>query len=316
MRLWRALLVSVLLAWAFPAQAQYTQAQLQALINTNLPTTGSGYISAALLRSTLNAMASSWVYSPTTTFAATQLTLSGSITGSSNTAPLTYGTLSYSDTNTFSVFQTGVNSYAQSIWQNTNNGTLASTDLIVSNNLGTATTYYGDFGINSSGFTGTGSLNLPNAVYLYSVSGDLSLGTTTANAVHLLANGPTYNADAITISSSNLVTINGAATHTGQLISTFGTPTIASGACGAGTNGTITGTNQSGIVTIGAAATSTCAISFSTTITAPNACVIFPGNAAAAAQGTTLARVGTPTATSWTITGSALASTVYSYICL
>jgi hypothetical protein len=94
-------------------------------------------------------------------------------------------------------------------------------------------------------------------------------------------------------------------------------PTIASGACGTGTNGTIAGTNQSGVITIGAAGTASCTVSFSTTLfAAPGACLIAPGNAAAAATGTTLARVGTPGTTSWVITGSALASTVYSYICL
>lgn len=111
-------------------------------------------------------------------------------------------------------------------------------------------------------------------------------------------------------------TWSGTNTHSGQITSTFGTPTIASGACGATTNGTVSGVNQSGIVTIGAAATTTCTISFSTTIIAPKACVIFPGNATAAVQGTTVARVGTPSTTAWVITGSVLANTVYSYICL
>lgn len=104
---------------------------------------------------------------------------------------------------------------------------------------------------------------------------------------------------------------------TGMVRSTAGAPTITGGACGAGANGTVAGTNQSGIVTIGAAATTTCTINFSATLAnAPGACVIFPGNATAAAQGTTVARVGTPSTTTWVITGSVLASAVYSYICL
>jgi hypothetical protein len=108
-----------------------------------------------------------------------------------------------------------------------------------------------------------------------------------------------------------------ALTMTGLLRSTYGTPTIASGACGTGANGTIAGTNQSGVVTIGSAATTTCTISFSATLAAaPNACVIFPENAGGAAQGTTVARVGAPSTSAWAITGSALASTAYSYICL
>lgn len=142
--------------------------------------------------------------------------------------------------------------------------------------------------------------------------------------------GPTYGGTGVNNGSNALTvpatgtadllgtvqTISAAKTFSGQIISTFGAPTIANGACGTGTNGTISGSNQSGIVTIGAATTTTCAVSFSTTITAPNACTITPGNAAAAATGTTVARVGTPSGTAWTITGSALANTVYSYVCL
>lgn len=95
-----------------------------------------------------------------------------------------------------------------------------------------------------------------------------------------------------------------------------GTPTIASGACGTGTNGTIAGSNASGLITIGAVATTSCAVSFSATLAAaPNACQITPANAAAAATGTTVARVGAPSTSGFTITGSALANTVYGYSC-
>ena len=108
-------------------------------------------------------------------------------------------------------------------------------------------------------------------------------------------------------------------TGTGQIVSTTGTPTIASGACGTTTNGAVVSgsTNQSGNITIGSAATTTCVISWSATLSvAPNACVFFPANAAAAATGTTVARTGAPSASSVTLTGSALANANYSYICL
>lgn len=143
---------------------------------------------------------------------------------------------------------------------------------------------------------------------------NLGLGTAaTQNTGTSGANVPLLNGNN-TDSGTN--THSGANTFSGQIISTFGTPTIASGACGTGTNGSISGTNQSGVITIGAVGTTTCTIGFSATITAPNACLIFPGNAAAAATGTTVARVGAPSTTQWVITGSALASTIYSYICL
>jgi hypothetical protein len=106
---------------------------------------------------------------------------------------------------------------------------------------------------------------------------------------------------------------------TGQITSTTGLPTIASGACGTTTNGAVVmgSTNQSGQITIGAAATTTCTISWSATLAvAPNACVFFPMNAAAAATGTTVARAGAPSTGGVVLTGSALANSNYAYMCL
>lgn len=102
-----------------------------------------------------------------------------------------------------------------------------------------------------------------------------------------------------------------------QIKSTAGAPSIASGNCGTGTNGSVAGTNQSGAITVGATATTTCQIDFSKTLgKIPDACVLFPGNAAAAATGTTVARVSAITAAHFIVTGSALASTVYYFFCL
>lgn len=125
-------------------------------------------------------------------------------------------------------------------------------------------------------------------------------------------------------SGATIPLLNGANTYSGtsifsaQLRTTFGTPTIASGACGTTTNGVITsGTNQAGLITIGAATTTTCTISFSATLgAAPNACIITPASAGAADQATTVARVSSISTSAWVITGSALASTAYYYICI
>ena len=59
--------------------------------------------------------------------------------------------------------------------------------------------------MNSSGFSGSGSLNLPNAVYVTSTTGDLVLGTTTANTIRFLTNASTT--DAMTINSSGEVLV-------------------------------------------------------------------------------------------------------------
>ena len=97
-------------------------------------------------------------------------------------------------------------------------------------------------------------------------------------------------------------------------------PTIASGACGATTNGTIaSGSNDhSGTVNIGSATTTTCTISFgSTWVTAPRACLISPANTAAATFATTKAYAapGDISTTQFIIRGSALANANYSYAC-
>lgn len=119
--------------------------------------------------------------------------------------------------------------------------------------------------------------------------------------------------------TSHTTFINGSTINfSNQIVTSYGTPTIASGACGTTTNGAIAagGTNQSGEVTIGSASTTTCTISFSTTLaSAPLGCRLTPQNAAAAAQNTTLARVSSISTSAWVITGSALANANYYYEC-
>lgn len=160
----------------------------------------------------------------TGTATATNLVANATTTGSSSTGAIAYGTLGYSDQNNLLTLNSNVNAYNQLVIQNTSSGTAASADLTISNNLGTASTYYGNFGINSSGYSGTGSLNLANAIYVTATSGDLVLGTTTSNSIRFVLNSGTI--DALRITS------------VGQLIlpgSTSGTITIAAPAV-SGTN--------------------------------------------------------------------------------
>ena len=129
---------------------------------------------------------------------------------SSQVGAFNYGTLSYNDVNVVFSAQGSTNSYFQKIIQNTSSGTAASTDYVVSNNLGTASTYYGNFGINSSTYAGTGAYNLPNAVYVSATSGDLALGTTTANGIHFFVNNGAT--DALAISAAGVVSTTTPAT--------------------------------------------------------------------------------------------------------
>ena len=123
--------------------------------------------------------------------------------GGSLTAPVYIGTASFTAAGTLlQATSDPGNTFNQIIIQNTDSGSAASTNFIVNNNLGTNTTYYGKFGMNSSTFAGSGSFNLPNAVYLDSRSGDLSLGTLTSNSIHFVVNNG--SADTLTIGTAGI----------------------------------------------------------------------------------------------------------------
>ena len=127
-----------------------------------------------------------------------------STTGSSSQGAIAYGTLSYADVNHLLTLQTSQNSYAQMEIQNTNAGASASSDVIVGNNNTTSTTFYGNFGMNSSGWVGSGAFNTANTVYVTATSGDLALGTTTSNPIHFVVNGGAT--DALTIATTGAAT--------------------------------------------------------------------------------------------------------------
>jgi len=112
---------------------------------------------------------------------------SGNLSATAATSGLfAVGNLTYAASNLLAAFQSSVNSYNQVIIQNSNNGTSASSDLVVNNDLSTDGAYYGTFGMNSSGFTGLGSTNIANAVYLTSTSSELVVGTTTNNRIRFV----------------------------------------------------------------------------------------------------------------------------------
>lgn len=120
------------------------------------------------------------------------------------TGTLSTGTLGFSDTDILASVQKSVNSYAQVIFQNTNSGATASTDLVIAGDNATASTHYLNLGRNSSGFTGSGSLNGAGYGYLTNTSEDLVIGTTTAHSLRFLTNSSTT--DNITISGAGLLT--------------------------------------------------------------------------------------------------------------
>jgi hypothetical protein len=201
---------------------------------TGLTTVTAGYVpygngTSALSTSSALAYNGSFLTSPG--YVATQ-----NISTSASSGAYAYSTLGYSDTNIFASYSTSVNGYGQVIIENKSSGTAASADFIVSNNLGTATSYYGDFGINSSNFTGTSNLNAANHVYVYSVNTDLSLGTIASNSIHIVTNSKAL--DAMTIDATNAIAFNGSYGTAGQVLTSAGSsapPTWAT-ASGGGTS--------------------------------------------------------------------------------
>jgi hypothetical protein len=74
---------------------------------------------------------------------------------------------------------TVANSYLQNILQNKSGTAGASTNYVLSNDLGTDSSYYGEFGMNSSVFNASPSdfFSLNNGVYFSSHDGDVTIGS-------------------------------------------------------------------------------------------------------------------------------------------
>ena len=126
--------------------------------------------------------------------------------------------LTYSASGLLAGFAGSINSYVQIVLQNLSTGNAASSDFIVNNDQSTDATYYGSMGMNSSTFTGAGSLNLPNAVYFTSTTGDLILGSTTANILRFVYNSGSSDSMQITGTAvSVLYTTGSSSTTTGAL---------------------------------------------------------------------------------------------------
>ena len=81
--------------------------------------------------------------------------------------------------------------YMQAAWQNKSTGTSASTDIVVTADNGTDTTWYMDLGINGSNYSvGTWTISGPGDAYLVNASGHMTVGTlTTGKGVDIHTGG-------------------------------------------------------------------------------------------------------------------------------
>jgi hypothetical protein len=148
---------------------------------------------------------------------------------SGNAVTSTTPVLSFNASNTIASFGTTTSgSYNQLLIQNQSNTANASSNYVISNNLGTDSSYYGEFGMNSSSFsTSTPSdfFSINNGIYFSGHDGDITLGS---------GNGyKTYIAWGTTGQSAHVVNASGALGFSTNL----GTTPALSGTTGFGSSG-------------------------------------------------------------------------------
>jgi hypothetical protein len=151
---------------------QWTQTLGVANGGTGLNTLTAGYIPYGNGTSAL-ASNSGFTFTGTTLTAPTL-----SVNSTINTTPnLTFNASNSGITSGASV----ANSYLQTIIQNKSGTSGASTNYVLSNDLGTDSTYYGEFGMNSSVYTASGAFadffSINNGVYFSAHDGDVTVGS-------------------------------------------------------------------------------------------------------------------------------------------
>jgi len=121
--------------------------------------------------------------------------------------------------------------YLQFVLQNKSGTAGASTNYVLSNDLGTDSTYYGEFGMNSSTYTASGTFadfySINNGIYYSGHDGDVSLGS---------GNGfKTYLTWGTTGQSAHVINASGAI----GLSTNLGTSAATTGTTGFGTSGQV-----------------------------------------------------------------------------
>ena len=172
--------------------------------------------------------------------------------------------LSFNGSNTsYASGSTVANNYLQTILQNKSGTSGASTNYVLSNDLGTDSSYYGEFGMNSSTYSsGTPAdfFSINNGIYFSGHDGDITVGS--GNGKKLYFAWGTTGQSAHVINASGAIGLNTNITGTtnygtaGQVLTSQGssaTPTWTNASSGtvssvSGT-GTVSGISLSGTVT-------------------------------------------------------------------
>ena len=209
------------------AQGQLTAAATTAIAITNSQVSGLGTMSTQ----NANAVAITGGTINGTSVGATTRSTGDFTTISGNTVTSTTPVLSFNAANTIGSFgTTTASSYNQFIIQNQSNTAGASSNYVVSNNLGTDSTYYGEFGMNSSTFSASTPgdfYSINNGIYYSGHDGDISVGSGNGYKTYL-----TYGTAG---QSSHVINASGAI----GLSTNLGTTPALSGTTGYGTAGQV-----------------------------------------------------------------------------
>ena len=195
---------------------------------------------------------------------------------STSSTTSTTPTLSFNASNSgFAMGATVSGNYLQTLLQNKSGTAGASTNYVLSNDLGTDSTYYGEFGMNASVYSsGTPSdfFSLNNGVYFSSHDGDVTLGS--GNGFKTYFAWGTAAQSAHVINASGAIGLNTSITGStnfgtsGQVLTSAGssaTPTWTTPTTGTVTSASVVSAN--GFAGSVATATTTPAITLSTTVT-------------------------------------------------
>jgi hypothetical protein len=150
-----------------------------------------------------------------------------SVTSTTNTTPA----LTFNASNTSIASGASVSgSYLQSLFQNSSNTANASVNYVLSNNLGTDSSYYGEFGMNSSSFSASTPIDfysINNGIYFSGHDGDISIGSGNGYKLYLTYGTTGQYAHVINASGAIGLTTN------------LGTTPALSGTTGFGTSGQV-----------------------------------------------------------------------------
>lgn len=183
----------------------------------------------------------------------------GSSASPSDNQNLVLGTPNFAASDAVAQLTASASTFVQAIVNNTSANVSASSDFVVANDLGTDTTYYGDFGMNASTAISSGAFDRANSTYLYAKNGKLCIGTYDTEEVHIAAANDANSA--IKITGANDIVIsrlagyikgNGASALTAAA-------SVPVGEVSVGTNNRVI-VSSGGFATTAAAITAACAL--------------------------------------------------------